>query len=194
MRTPSSEIIGMSEFWSFDKYVDMLPNKGKLLEIGTFVGKSAVAWAEAFERAGKDWDITTIDSFKGNEKTIAPIGVDPNLFKMWMKDRVFSGEEQQKVAEQNLNGWDNITGHKVNFDENTVRTWNPTVLFYDGDHSYKLCSMALEMYNDVDYILVDDYLFNGEIKHPGTHRAVNEHKQKYDKILTEGKIALLTKR
>ena len=35
--------------WPFDEIVAELPDKGNLIEIGPYLGKSTVTWAECFE-------------------------------------------------------------------------------------------------------------------------------------------------
>lgn len=45
-----------------------LPNKCKLVEVGSMVGKSAVAWASSLEALNKEYDILCIDLFRSNPK------------------------------------------------------------------------------------------------------------------------------
>ena len=60
-----NDIRSMSEKWDFREFVEMLPNNGFLLEIGSFLGKSAVCWAKTFKEQEKIWDIHTVDVFEG---------------------------------------------------------------------------------------------------------------------------------
>ena len=68
MRKSSEEIPGFYQ-WDFKDIVNTLPQKFpepiNMIEIGSYVGKSAVAWAEAFEQAGKDYSIYCIEAFTG---------------------------------------------------------------------------------------------------------------------------------
>ena len=59
-----------------------------------------------------------------------------------------------------------------------IKPEQPTVLFYDGDHSMNMVKQALDTYSGVKYIYVDDYNFSG------TKQAVDEHIIKYNKNLT----------
>ena len=54
-------MVGSKDIWSpsghsnFELFANKLPEQGTLLEIGSCVGKSTVAWAEAFEKQNKKW-------------------------------------------------------------------------------------------------------------------------------------------
>jgi len=67
--------------WPFETIVNLLPDKGKLLEIGPYLGKSTVTWAEEFEKAGKDWTIHTMDLFQGVTKIGRPDNPSEELTK-----------------------------------------------------------------------------------------------------------------
>ena len=51
--------------WPFNDIVKRLPDTGRLLEIGPYLGKSTATWAQEFQQNGKDWQIHTIDAFEG---------------------------------------------------------------------------------------------------------------------------------
>ena len=152
--------------------VSNFSDTGTLLEIGTFLGRSAVVWAEAFENAGKDWNIVTVDN-----------------------NSIF-GDEQEKKVKENLEGWNNITTRNE-----TWQPWltdiNPTAVFYDGNHEYEHVRCCLDIYKDLDNLVV---------KYPvgindqgnnflGSNRAVDDHAKKYNKNLkVTSQVAYLTKR
>ena len=54
--------------WPFKQIVQQLPDRGNLIEIGPYLGKSTVTWAHEFTKAGKEWNIHTIDAFEGIKK------------------------------------------------------------------------------------------------------------------------------
>ena len=73
MRRLSKDIQSFYPFdWPFEEIVAELPDKGNLIEVGPYLGKSTVTWAECFERAGKEWNIHTIDLFIGISKIGRP--------------------------------------------------------------------------------------------------------------------------
>mgnify|MGYP001254944540 CR=1 FL=1 len=88
-----------------------------------------------------------------------------------------TGKEQEQIVKENLEGWDNIYHMKGTFPIN-IKPGQPTVLFYDGDHSMNMVKQALDTYSGVKYIYVDDYNF------PGTKQAVDEHILEHNKKLT----------
>ena len=63
-RINSVDIRGLGN-WNFDEFVEMLPEEGNLLELGSLFGKSTVCWAETFERHNKNWNIHAVDLFTG---------------------------------------------------------------------------------------------------------------------------------
>ena len=59
MMVSSKDIWSPSGHANFELFASKLPEQGTLLEIGSCVGKSTVAWAEAFEKQNKKWHIHT---------------------------------------------------------------------------------------------------------------------------------------
>tara|TARA_B100001105_G_C22312012_1_gene408566 strand:+ start:482 stop:1009 length:528 start_codon:yes stop_codon:yes gene_type:complete len=151
--------------------VSNFSNTGTLLEIGTFLGKSAVVWAEAFEKAGKDWNIVTVDNYS------------------------ISGDEQEKQVKENLEGWNNITTRKE-----TWPSWltdiKPTAVFYDGNHEYEYVQCCLDIYKDLDNLVVKypEGIYDRGKNFLGSNKAVDEHATKYNKNLKiTSRVAYLTK-
>ena len=172
------------------------PDEGILLEIGTLQGKSAVAFAEAFEKYDKQWEIYTVDSYD----TVTferPKHITRPTWDAWLADRHLSinGDEQERTARQNIKGWSNIHQIKKSFDEDFCINIEPTALFYDADHEYEPVRLALEMYSHLKYIIVDDY--NSKL-FPGTVQAVDEHVKEHNKNVeilfrtNEGGVAVIT--
>ena len=95
-------IRSMTPDWDFNEFVSMLPKEGNLLEIGSFLGRSAICWAETFESHNKDWNIHTVDMFRGIEvkKTL------DDEMDWYMKNFVISEEEHLEEFKKNIDGWD----------------------------------------------------------------------------------------
>jgi len=153
--------------WPFEQIVSQLPDKGNLIEIGTYLGKSAIAWADEFNKADKDWNIHTIDSFSGIPNVWSEDNPDIEFFK----SLVISGEEQLKQFKENIEGKDNITWEKIFWTPDYKTNEWYDVLFYDGLHDYEHCKEALDYWVDrVNCLVIDDY----DMAHEGTMKAVDE--------------------
>ena len=95
-------IRSMSKEWDFHELTEMLPQSGFLLEVGSFLGKSAVCWAKTFEDQNKVWDIHTVDMFLGitDPRKMSDMQFNSEderkSFIHYMDQFVMSGEEQLK--------------------------------------------------------------------------------------------------
>ena len=145
--------------WPFKQIVQQLPDRGNLIEIGPYLGKSTVTWAHEFTKAGKEWNIHTIDAFEG-------------IKKAWpgMEHLQITEEEHLEQFKSNISGWDNITWEKTRWTPEYKGFREYDVLFYDGLHDYESVNKVLEHYINVECIVVDDY----DIQHEGTMQAVDE--------------------
>ena len=145
--------------WPFNDIVKRLPDTGKLLEIGPYLGKSTTTWAQEFKKANKDWNIHTIDAFEG-------------IKKAWpgMEHLQITEEEHLEQFKSNISGWDNITWEKTRWTPEYKGFREYDVLFYDGLHDYESVNKVLEHYINVECIVIDDY----DIQHEGTMQAVDE--------------------
>ena len=145
--------------WPFKQIVEQLPDRGNLIEIGPYLGKSTVTWAHEFTKAGKEWNIHTIDAFEG-------------IKKAWpgMEHLQITEEEHLEKFKSNISGWDNITWEKTRWTPEYKGFREYDVLFYDGLHDYESVNKVLEHYINVECIVVDDY----DIQHEGTMQAVDE--------------------
>ena len=173
MARPSSSISG---FQFSEPDVSNFPDKGILLEIGTGLGRSAVVWAEAFEKAGKDWSVVTVDEYLSGS------------YNQW---------NREKKVKENLKGWNNITPRKARFNREFTINIIPTAVFYDGNHEYEYVQCCLDMYKDLDNLVLKYPVgINDQGKNfLGNNRAVDDHAKKYNKNLkVTGQIAYLTKR
>ena len=145
--------------WPFNDIVKRLPDTGRLLEIGPYLGKSTATWAQEFQQNGKDWQIHTIDAFEG-------------IRKAWpgMEHLQITEEEHLEKFKSNISGWDNITWEKTRWTPDYKGFREYDVLFYDGLHDYESVNKVLEHYINVECIVVDDY----DKQHEGTMQAVDE--------------------
>ena len=145
--------------WPFNDIVKRLPDTGRLLEIGPYLGKSTATWAQEFQQNGKDWQIHTIDAFEG-------------IKKAWpgMEHLQITEEEHSEKFKSNISGWDNITWEKTRWTPDYKGFREYDVLFYDGLHDYESVNKVLEHYINVECIVVDDY----DMEHEGTMQAVDE--------------------
>jgi len=195
MRVASKDINGFDMPAKMYAVADW-PDEGILLEIGTLQGKSAVAFAEAFEECGKQWEIYTVDAYD----TITwkrPEPITRPTWDAWLANRHLGlkGDVQERVVRQNIKGWPNIYQIKQRFNKDFSINKEPTALFYDADHEYEPVRLALEMYSHLKYIIVDDY---HKTIFPGTVQAVDEHVKEHNKKVEilfrthEGGVAVIT--
>ena len=185
MRRLSKDIQSFYPFdWPFEEIVAELPDKGNLIEVGPYLGKSTVTWAECFERAGKEWNIHTVDLFIGISKIGRPDNPSEELTKH-LDSLLISEELHEQTFKENIQGWNNITYEKGFFNKDyQLHGKEYNVLWYDGLHDYDHVIEALRFWEDkVQHMIVDCY----DDIHPGTKKAVNEYMPK--KILrpAEGK-------
>tara|TARA_B100000427_G_scaffold297935_1_gene278643 strand:- start:69 stop:647 length:579 start_codon:yes stop_codon:yes gene_type:complete len=161
--------------WPFDQIVPELPNSGRLLEIGPYLGKSTISWAEQFASAGYMYDIHTVDAFRGIQ---GDAGADfTNVDVEFLKSRSISEEDHLETFKQNVEGWSNITWEKAVFDENYTPPAgfeDPTVIWYDALHSYEAVTKFINWTNDKSSIVIIDCY---DDNHPGTKQAVDEATQ-----------------
>ena len=155
-------IRSMSKEWDFHELVEMLPQSGFLLEVGSFLGKSAVCWAKTFEDQNKVWDIHTVDMFLGitDPRKMSDMQFNSEderkSFIHYMDQFVMSGEEQLKEFQENISGWENITWQKKYVDGNYVPPKKPDAMFYDGGHTYDNMKSIFNVLGNIPFIFVDD--------------------------------------
>tara|TARA_B100000902_G_scaffold386563_1_gene429390 strand:- start:511 stop:1059 length:549 start_codon:yes stop_codon:yes gene_type:complete len=152
-RISSADIRGLGN-WNFDEYVGMLPEEGNLLEIGSLFGKSAVCWAETFERYNKNWNIHAVDLFAG---FAAGGGIWSSAKQRINPDPEFhcTAKEHLEEFKRNTSSWDNITWQRTNH-IGYIPKQKPDALFYDGDHSYIGMKDTMKNLWDIEFIFVDD--------------------------------------
>ena len=116
--------------------VKKLPLSGTIVEIGTFLGKSAVEWAKSAQQLSKNYKIICIDSFN------SPIEILQELLN----------EEEFTVPEENnqlemfkhyTGGFLNIQPLEAFFNKDFEFAQPVDLVFEDSDHSQKALSYAL---------------------------------------------------
>lgn len=181
-----------SDVDSVHHVVSLLPESCKLLEVGSYQGKSAVIWAETFKLQNKEAKIHCIDSFSGNP-------CSPVLKAKLMEKGKTKEEAEDFILRHEVKWWgfDPDTAcsedvHMQNFIANTERygiTWTKThvkpleyiwdggsydCIFYDADHSYVACYDSLKLWrqhlNAGGIMCVHDY----DAQWQGTVDAVNQ--------------------
>lgn len=170
----------MGPAWDFQQIVKDLPKQGNLLEIGSFLGASAVAFAQNFKDAKKQWNIHCVDMFRGMDA----FGPTKEI-REYMARFAMGGERHLELFKKNIQGWDNITWEKTWLGkELEYEDWEPpfevTALFYDGDHSYPTVSRFLKAHCDnIPYLFISDY----DSDYKGTMKAVDEYVAKSNRQL-----------
>ena len=116
---------------------NLVPGSGILVEVGSFLGKSAVEWSKNFSRLYKDYTIICIDSFNSpvgvlnrllqEADFVAPTGVSNNL-------------EMFKHYTKNYKNIFPVTGF---FDEKFLFPTMVDVVFEDSDYTMKHLTHSL---------------------------------------------------
>tara|TARA_B100001996_G_C18522629_1_gene539843 strand:+ start:316 stop:864 length:549 start_codon:yes stop_codon:yes gene_type:complete len=152
-RIKSEDIRGLGK-WNFDEFVEMLPEEGNLLELGSLLGKSTVCWAETFERHNKNWNIHAVDLFAG---FAAGGGIWSSARQKANSNPEWHMTSEQHLGEfkRNTSSWDNITWERTNHIGYTPKQ-KPDALFYDGDHTYIGMKNTMKNLCDIEFIFVDD--------------------------------------
>jgi len=160
--------------WPFSDIIESeLPDSGKLLEIGPYLGKSTISWAEQFATAGYIYNIHTVDAFRGIQGAKGADFKDVDV--EFLESRSISEEDHLETFKENVKGWSNITWEKAVFDENYTPPSgfeSPTVVWYDALHTYEAVTKCINWCNDksIEHIIIDCY----DDMHPGTKQAVDE--------------------
>jgi len=112
---PTNTKFKVREMLYLQQLVYQLPQKAIIVEIGSFIGKSALALAEAAEKI--DGSVLCVDPFAKHTQSFCP--------------------DQLERFKENTAGWDNI--YLAKSDSTKFFDYNPGVkfdmIFIDGDHS-----------------------------------------------------------
>lgn len=125
-----------------EQIVGMLPTNSRIVELGSFLGKSAVIWAEQLINQGKQGTIVCIDTFQAS----------PTTLNMLLEEAEFDvppGElNQSEMFDYYTKDWPNIQKLQCLFDKNFVWNLDVDCAFEDSDHSEKTLSISLPFWWD----------------------------------------------
>ena len=113
-----------------------LPNAGMFVEIGSFLGKSAVEWAKNLQEQNKDYSIISIDSFN------SPI----EILKELLIEAEFDlppGNSQLEWFKYYTKDFKNIRALEVFFNKDYVFDVSLAGVFEDSDHTQAALQHAL---------------------------------------------------
>lgn len=113
------------------------PDQGLMVEVGSFLGKSAVEWARNFQHVGKPYKILCIDSFN------SPIPVLHDLLQEADFEIPNLVWDQLELFKHYTSGHVNIKPIKTFFDDKFVFPARAQVIFEDSTHTQKYLAKAL---------------------------------------------------
>jgi hypothetical protein len=116
---------------------DLLPKSGVLVEVGSFLGKSAVEWSKSFSQFNKDYTIICIDSFN------SPVEILNGLLKeadFKLPINVSNNLEMFKHYTKNYKNIFSVTGF---FDQNFSFPAIVDAVFEDSTHELEYLNFAL---------------------------------------------------
>lgn len=113
-----------------------LPSNGILVEVGSFLGKSAVEWARSLKRLNKNYKIIAIDSFNTNIDILYDL----------LKEAEFDIPESNSHIEMfrhYTQDYSNIKPLEAFFNQDFVFDQKVAGVFEDSDHTQRTLSHAL---------------------------------------------------
>lgn len=128
------------DFKTLVDVVRQLPNKGTIVEIGTFLGRSTKFWADTSKLLNKEFDIICLDTYnnKGsdvfNENLNARIGGTLNSVNKFVHNKLTNLE----MLEENFKQYKNIKFIKYDIFKNTpesLRLNDVVCVFDDAVHT-----------------------------------------------------------
>lgn len=113
-----------------------LPNSGTFVEIGAFLGKSAVEWAKNFKDFNKDYAIISIDSFNSPIEILKELLIEADF-------DLPPGNSQLEWFKHYTKNFKNIRPLEVFFNKDYVFDISLAGVFEDSDHSQAALVHAL---------------------------------------------------
>lgn len=180
--------------------VDLLPDTVDILEIGSYQGRSTVAWAEACIAANKEYSIHCIDNHdlttgQGRKNIVALVeyyksilaknDVSHDIFKLFDVEKfpILVNYFENNI-EGEINFFKNTAGYNVSFEETTFTTssfeWDSKgkmfdCIFYDANHSYEYTFAAAKYWGQFlkpgGYMCFHDY----SAFHPGVVDSLDDY-------------------
>ncbi len=124
------------DMYAIEQLVKKLPNNGTVVEVGTFLGKSAVEWACNIAKQNKDYKIICIDSFT------SPIEILQDLLKT--ADFVVpTSNSHIDMFRYYTKDYSNIIALEAFFNEEFEFNQKIDLVFEDSDHTQKTLTHAL---------------------------------------------------
>lgn len=115
----------------------MLPLTGTTIEVGAFLGKSAVEWAKNLKKQNKQHRIICIDTFNTNIEFLQQLIKDADF-------DVPPGNSQIEIFNFYTKKYKNIHPLQTNFDETFIfNSEDLCLVFEDSDHTFKTMSISL---------------------------------------------------
>lgn len=136
--------------WPWEPIIRVLPEKGNLLEAGTYCGLSASIWAEKLP----NYMVHTVEIASGVPSPLQ-VGIP---FKGLSNPMWISKKEQLNFIHQVVKNHENLSFSKGDFFKMQIPEPfdNPDVFFYDADHDPGKTIEALNKFKHCPNIVVDD--------------------------------------
>ena len=116
--------------------VKKIPDSGTIVEVGTFLGKSAVEWSRNITKQNKNYKIICIDSFT------SPVTILQDLLKTADFDVPDSDSHFQMFRHYTKN-YSNIVALEAFFNEDFEFDQQVDLVFEDSDHTQRALNYAL---------------------------------------------------
>ena len=157
-----------------------VPEDSYILEIGSFIGNSAIEWARAGQKNGRNTTVVCIDSWLGDVgmwtqrgKWLGPRGIngEPRLFEQFLANVYASGFSDQILPVR----MSSVVGLKYFAHlTSTGRITRPHVIYLDSAHEYPETELEIRAAWDLlpagGFLVGDDY----DDFWPAVQQSVNE--------------------
>lgn len=130
----------IGDYYSLEEIVKQLPNSGTLVEIGTFLGRTAMFWAELLRKHNKKYRIICLDLFENKGEEVwknSMISIFAGDIKTVL-DLVKNKKDNYTLVKELLAKYPEIELHKFDLYKNTPNELdikNVTCVFEDAEHT-----------------------------------------------------------
>lgn len=135
----SGDVPGMltePDMYAIEQLVKKLPNNGIIVEVGTFLGKSAVEWASNTKKQNKNYKIICIDSFTSPIEILQDLLVTADFV-------VPDSDSHIEMFRHYTKHCSNIVPLEAFFNEDFEFNQQVDLLFEDSDHTQRTLNHAL---------------------------------------------------